>query len=103
MRAHALYASLQHLLALPKETLVLPGHTSAPIAFDGKLLATTLAHVYAQTVLLQVSEDDFVAAVLARIPPTPPNHTRITGLNEAGALVDDPIALEAGANRCAIA
>ena len=102
-RAHALYASLQRLLALPRETLVLSGHTSAPIPFDGKPLATTLAQVYAQTVLLQVSEDAFVAAVLARIPPTPPSHTRITELNEAGALVDDPITLEAGANRCAIA
>jgi len=102
-RAHALYASLQRLLALPRGTLVLPAHTSAPIPFDGKPLATTLAQVYAQTALLQVSEDDFVAAVLARIPPTPPNHTRITELNEAGALVDDPVALEAGANRCAIA
>jgi glyoxylase-like metal-dependent hydrolase (beta-lactamase superfamily II)/rhodanese-related sulfurtransferase len=102
-RAHALYASLQRLLALPRRTLVLPGHTSAPIPFDGKPLAAALAQVYVQTALLQASEDDFVAAVLARIPPTPPNHTRITELNEAGALVDDPIALEAGANRCAVA
>jgi glyoxylase-like metal-dependent hydrolase (beta-lactamase superfamily II)/rhodanese-related sulfurtransferase len=102
-RAHALYASLQRVLALPEGTLVLPGHTSAPISFDGEPLASTLAEVYAQTVLLQLSEDDFVAALLARIPATPPNHVRITELNEAGALADDPIALEAGANRCAIA
>ena len=102
-RAHALYASLQRLLALPRGTLVLPGHTSAPIPFDGKPLATTLAQVYTQTALLQVAEHDFAAAVLARIPPKPPNHTRITELNEAGALVEDPITLEAGANRCAIA
>jgi glyoxylase-like metal-dependent hydrolase (beta-lactamase superfamily II)/rhodanese-related sulfurtransferase len=102
-RAHALYASLQRLLALPEGTLVLPGHTSTPIPFDGKVLATTLTQVYAQTALLQLPEDGFVAALLARIPPTPPNHTRITELNEAGASVDDPIALEAGANRCAIA
>ncbi len=102
-RAHALYASLQRLLALPRETLVLPGHTSAPIPFDGKPLASNLAQVYAQTAFLQLPEDAFVAAVLARIPPTPPNHMRITELNEAGALADNPIALEAGANRCAIA
>jgi glyoxylase-like metal-dependent hydrolase (beta-lactamase superfamily II)/rhodanese-related sulfurtransferase len=102
-RAYALYASLQRLLALRGETLVLPGHTSAPIPFDREPLATTLDQVYAQTALLQVSEDNFVAAVLARIPPAPPNHTRITELNEAGASVDDPIALEAGANRCAVA
>jgi glyoxylase-like metal-dependent hydrolase (beta-lactamase superfamily II)/rhodanese-related sulfurtransferase len=102
-RAHTLYASLQRLLALPRETLILPGHTSTPIPFDGKPLATSLAQVYAQTGLLQGAEEAFVSALLARIPPTPPNHTRITELNEAGTLVDDPIALEAGANRCAIA
>jgi glyoxylase-like metal-dependent hydrolase (beta-lactamase superfamily II) len=102
-RAHALYASLQRVLALPGETLILPGHTSAPVPFDGKPLAATLAQVHAQTALLQEAEDAFVAALLARIPATPPNHTQITELNEAGALADDPIALEAGANRCAIA
>jgi glyoxylase-like metal-dependent hydrolase (beta-lactamase superfamily II)/rhodanese-related sulfurtransferase len=102
-RAHALYASLQRVLALPRETLVLPGHTSAPSPFDGEPLASTLAQVYVQTGLLQVTEEAFVNALLARIPATPPNHTRITELNEAGAWVDEPIALEAGANRCAIA
>jgi glyoxylase-like metal-dependent hydrolase (beta-lactamase superfamily II)/rhodanese-related sulfurtransferase len=102
-RAHALYASLQRLLALPERTLVLPGHTSTPIPFDRVPLASTLAEVYAKTALLQGAEDDFVAALLARIPPTPPNHTRITELNESGALVDEPITLEAGANRCAVA
>src|SRR5262249_11844953 len=94
-RAHTLYASLQRVLALPPETLILPGHTSAPIPFDGEPLVTTLAQVSAQTQLLQLPEDDFVAALLARIPPTPPNHTQIIELNEAGASVDDPIALEA--------
>jgi glyoxylase-like metal-dependent hydrolase (beta-lactamase superfamily II)/rhodanese-related sulfurtransferase len=102
-RAHALFASLQRVLTLPSTTLVLPAHTSAPIAFDGTPLATSLDQVYAQTALLHLAADAFVAALLARIPPTPPNHTRITELNEAGALVDNPIMLEAGANRCAIA
>jgi hypothetical protein len=45
-----------------------------------------------------------VQTILARILPTPPNHTQIIALNAAGAqLPDDPTALEAGANRCAIA
>ena len=34
-RARLLHASLQRLLALPPETLILPGHTSEPVAFDG--------------------------------------------------------------------
>src|SRR6266540_7163077 len=102
-RAHALYASIQRLLALPPETLVLPGHTSAPIPFDRQPIAATLDQVHAATALLRVSEGEFVEALLARIPPTPPNHARIIELNEAGASVDNPTHLEAGANRCAIA
>jgi len=102
-RAHALYASLRRVLALPSATMVLPGHTSAPGPFDAQPIAAPLEQVRAQTPLLHVAEDGFVDTVLARIPPTPPNHTRITELNEAGASVDDSIALEAGANRCAIA
>jgi glyoxylase-like metal-dependent hydrolase (beta-lactamase superfamily II)/rhodanese-related sulfurtransferase len=102
-RAHMLYASLQRLLALPAETLVLPGHTSAPVPFDEQPITASLTQVRAQTELSHVPEATFVDALQARIPPTPPNHQRIVELNEAGTLVDDPIALEAGANRCAVA
>jgi glyoxylase-like metal-dependent hydrolase (beta-lactamase superfamily II)/rhodanese-related sulfurtransferase len=102
-RAHLLYASLQRLLALPAETVIAPGHTSAPIPFDQQPLVATLADVRAQTPLLLATEEAFVESVLARIPPTPPNHTRIIELNEAGTLAENLIALEAGANRCAIA
>jgi glyoxylase-like metal-dependent hydrolase (beta-lactamase superfamily II)/rhodanese-related sulfurtransferase len=102
-RAHALYTSIQRLLALPGETLVLPGHTSAPIPFDRQPIAATLNQVRAATALLRVSEARFVEGLLARIPAAPPNHTHIIALNESGALADSPIELEAGANRCAIA
>ena len=40
VRASALYHSLHKLLALPSDTLVLPGHTSTPVPFDGILCAT---------------------------------------------------------------
>jgi glyoxylase-like metal-dependent hydrolase (beta-lactamase superfamily II) len=103
VRAHMLYASLQRLLRLPPETLILPGHMSAPVPFDGRPIAAPLNQVQAQTELLQITEDAFVDSLLARIPPTPPNHARIIALNEAGGLADTPIELEAGANRCAIA
>jgi glyoxylase-like metal-dependent hydrolase (beta-lactamase superfamily II)/rhodanese-related sulfurtransferase len=103
-KAHMLYHSLQHLLALPAETYVLPAHTSAPVAFDQQPIYATLADVRSATPLLAADEDAFVAAVLARIPPTPPNHAQIIALNERGApLPVDPTELEAGANRCAIA
>jgi glyoxylase-like metal-dependent hydrolase (beta-lactamase superfamily II) len=103
-KAHTLYASLQHLLTLPPETLVLPGHTSAPIAFDGTPIVATLAQVRRATPLLDADEHTFVSTLLSRIPPTPPNHAQIIALNEQGhALPTDTTELEAGANRCAIA
>lgn len=104
IKAHALYHSLQRLLALPPETLVLPGHTSAPVAFDGVPITATLAEVRQATALLAADEDTFVTTILGRIPLTPPNHAQIIALNERGvALPADPTELEAGANRCAIA
>lgn len=102
-RAHLLYHSLQSLLTLPPETLILPGHASHPIAFDGKAVAASLAEVHQQVELLSIPEHTFVESLLARIPSTPPNHHRIVELNEAGLLPEgDPTELEAGANRCAI-
>jgi glyoxylase-like metal-dependent hydrolase (beta-lactamase superfamily II)/rhodanese-related sulfurtransferase len=103
-RAHALYASLQRLLALPPTTMVLPGHTNAPVAFDRRPLRGTLAEIRERVALLDEDEETFVDTLLARIPPTPPNHHRIVELNEAGVLPEgDPTDLEAGANRCAVA
>jgi glyoxylase-like metal-dependent hydrolase (beta-lactamase superfamily II) len=103
-RAGQLYRSLRELATLPPETVVLPGHTSDPVPFDGRPLAATLGEVIGGIQMLRLSEAEFVATLLARIPPTPPNHARIVDLNEAGELPDgDPTDLEAGANRCAIA
>ena len=89
-RAYALHRSLKRILDLRPETLVLPGHTSEPVAFDGKPLAGTLAQVREGIEMLEASEDAFVEAILARIPPAPPNHHRMVESNEAGA------------NRCAV-
>jgi len=94
---------LHCLLALPPETVVLPAHTSEPVAFDGRPISATLGEVQERTSLLRETEEAFVSQILARLPPTPPNHHRIVALNEAGTLPDDPTELEAGANRCAVA
>ena len=102
-RAGALYRSLRRLLALPPETLVLPGHTGEPVAFDGRAVAATLDRVGERIGGLLGSEAAFVETILARIPPTPPNHARIVAANEAGEPpAGDPTELEAGANRCAV-
>ncbi|HEX9842480.1 MAG TPA: MBL fold metallo-hydrolase, partial [bacterium] len=102
-RAHLLYASLSRLLTLPAQTRVLPGHTSEPVAFDGVALTGTLAEARVQIALLRLPEAEFVDALLARVPPTPPNHHRIVEFNQAGVLpAGDLTELEAGANRCAV-
>ena len=103
-KAQALYRSLQRLLQLDPGVLVLPGHTSEPVAFNGQAVAAFLGEVRARLALLRAGEATFVDTILARIPPTPPNHEQIIALNEAGVLpTGDPTALEAGANRCAVA
>jgi hypothetical protein len=50
-----------------------------------------------------LDEEAFVDRVLARIPPTPPNHHQIVQINEGKEpWPGDMRQLEAGANRCAI-
>ena len=102
-RARLLHMSVSRLLQLPEATQVFPGHASQPIPFDGRMLGTTVGTIRDSLPLARLEEAVFVQAVLARIPPNPPNHSRIVEFNERGELPGDPSELEAGANRCAIA
>jgi glyoxylase-like metal-dependent hydrolase (beta-lactamase superfamily II)/rhodanese-related sulfurtransferase len=103
VRARALYATLREIAKLPPETWILPCHSSEPIPFDSKPFGATLADVGRQVAMLSATEEGFIETLLARIPPTPPNHLEIVRLNEAGRFPDgDPTGLEAGANRCAV-
>ena len=102
-RARLLHQSIRRVLALPDAALVLPGHVSEPIPFDGRLLATTVGQIRDNVSLARLTANEFVEAVLDRIPTSPPNHSVIVELNERGELPDDPGELEAGANRCAVA
>ena len=102
-RASALYHSLRKLFALPSETLVLPGHTSTPVPFDGEPIVTTLAEIDEQVGIIHATHDRFVQMILTRLPATPPNYERIVRYNETGILPQSDVTeLEAGANRCAI-
>lgn len=102
-RAHQLHQSLRRLLALPPDTLVLPGHTSRPVPFDQQALVTTIGALQQNLPFAQLPEAEFVEALLARIPPTPPNYLAIARLNLSGEAPDQPpLDLEAGANRCAV-
>ena len=101
-RAQALYHTLRHLLDLPPETLILPGHTSEPVPFDEEPVSGTIAQVREGVEALDASEDVFVERILEHLPPTPSNYDRIVKLNEAGGLPEEELTeLEAGANRCA--
>lgn len=102
-RAHTLYRSLQRLQQLSGDVLILPGHTSEPVPFDGAPLAATLQEVQTRVSRLKLAEREFVNWLLAHLPPTPPNHSRIVALNEAGEWPEGDVTdLEAGANRCAV-
>jgi len=102
-RARLLHMSVSRLLQLPEATQVLPGHVSEAIPFDGRMLGTTVETIRDSVPLARLEEAAFVQAVLARIPPDPPNHLLIVQHNELGQFPVDPSELEAGANRCAVA
>jgi glyoxylase-like metal-dependent hydrolase (beta-lactamase superfamily II)/rhodanese-related sulfurtransferase len=102
-RARSLFASLNRLRALPPHTVVLPGHASEPILFDGRAVASAMGDVAAWLSGWLESESVFVSRVTSHLPPTPPNFARIVDLNESGDFpIGDPTDLEAGANRCAV-
>jgi glyoxylase-like metal-dependent hydrolase (beta-lactamase superfamily II) len=103
LRASALYHSLHKLLALPSDTLVLPGHTGTPVPFDGMPLAATLAEINGEVGIIHAPHDLFLQQIMMRLPPTPPNYRQIVTFNEMGLLPENGLTdLEAGANRCAI-
>ena len=98
-----LFQSLLRLTSLDASLRVFPGHASEPVSFDGALLTAALGEVGRWLVDWLASEDEFVNRIVARIPPTPPNYTVISQINECGEWPDtDPTDLEAGANRCAV-
>src|SRR3989440_5385544 len=89
-RARALHRSLQRLVALPPDTLVLPAPTSEPVVFDGRPISSTLGEVQERTSLLRETEVAFGSQILTRLPPTPPDHHPIGAVNEARTLPHHP-------------
>jgi glyoxylase-like metal-dependent hydrolase (beta-lactamase superfamily II) len=103
LRASALFHSLHKLLALPLDTLVLPGHTSAPVPFDGIPIAATLAQIDEEVGMIHAPHEVFLQHIMMRLPPTPPNYRQVVTFNEMGLFPESGVTdLEAGANRCAI-
>jgi glyoxylase-like metal-dependent hydrolase (beta-lactamase superfamily II) len=103
LKADLLYDSLQILLNLDKSILVLPAHTSSPVAFDGKIIGSNLGDIRKSVPLLQVNKEQFTQTLLAHIPAPPPNYTTIVEKNLHGEVMEsEAVELEAGANRCSI-
>lgn len=101
--ARHLYKSLRRIALLPAEMLVLPGHApeddnAAPGTPHTRSLGAVL---YGFSGLLN-EEDTFVARA-SRVPPPPPNASKILQANRRGKPIhdEDAVTLEAGPNRCA--
>jgi glyoxylase-like metal-dependent hydrolase (beta-lactamase superfamily II) len=102
-KASLLYHSLQKLMALDENTIVLPGHTSKPVEFNHIPIQASLSSIKQNVAMLHLEEEEFVETILQRIPPTPANYLTIVEKNIKGEYADvNPADLEAGANRCAI-
>lgn len=102
-RASMLYQSLKKLINLEGNAIVLQGHISRPVPFDHQIIASSLKEIKEKVAALSLSENEFVATILSKIPPTPPNYLKVVELNLTGDLKSvDPKEVEAGANRCAI-
>ena len=102
-KAKMLFHSVKKLLTLKASVLILPAHTSTTVSFDGKLIGDSVGKVSEKVNVRNMTESEFVAYALSKIPPTPPNYLTISGLNRKGSYKDQQLAeLEAGGNHCAI-
>ena len=102
-KSKMLYQSLQKILALDENIIVMPAHTSQPIDFDNTAIQTTIGNIKQNVAILQLNEAEFINTILQRIPSTPANYLSIIEKNIKGDFSDiNPLDLEAGANRCAI-
>ncbi len=100
-KTEKLYQSLQKILSLSGDTLILPGHYHQPVPFDGKPVAETLKNLKKNLTLLNLSRENFIREILTDMPDTPPNYEQIVDLNIEGNAGDlDLTELEAGENRC---
>lgn len=98
-----LFQSLQKILQLNDNIIVLPAHSSEPVAFDRKPIATTIGEARKNIPLLQLTATGFSKAILQNIPPTPANYLTIVERNLEGDFDgNNSTGLEAGANRCAV-
>jgi hydroxyacylglutathione hydrolase len=88
--ARTLYRSItERLLALPDDLLIYPGHYAGSVCGAGLSghPASTIGFERRNNDALAKSEDDFVAALIAGIPPAPEEQAEIVAVNRAGRRV----------------
>jgi glyoxylase-like metal-dependent hydrolase (beta-lactamase superfamily II) len=73
IKARQLYQSLRGLCSLPNHLRIYPAHTSEPVDYDRVPISGSIGEIKKKISLLQLSEDEFAAAILQRVPPTPAN------------------------------
>ena len=102
-KAGLLYESLQRLMQLDNDVLVLPAHTNKPVDFDKIPIKAAINEIKNNVSILHLPKPDFLKNILGKLPPTPANFMLIVEKNISGEINDvNPVDLEAGANRCAI-
>ncbi len=101
-QARLLHASIERLLTLGEETVVLPAHCDRPLGFDESIEAAYLGDLPERIGLVGLAEDRFVSEILHGLPEPPDNHEIIVEHNREGSVPTGRLPeLEAGANRCA--
>lgn len=103
LKAKLLYKSLQKIVSLNENILVMPSHLSKSIFVGQPFIAKSLKNIKEDIKSLQFQETEFVEKIISKLPPTPPNYLTISEINKLGnAEGYNLLDLEAGANRCAI-
>lgn len=85
--ARTLYASLQRLLTLPDDLELYPAHFAGSAcgrSMSGKPSSTLGFERRFNLALQPRSQEDFVAFMLADLPPAPPQHREIRAANRQG-------------------
>lgn len=85
--AHALYDSLERLLALPDHLVVYPSHYAGSVCgrgLSGNPISSVGFERRHNPALQFDSEDDFVQALLRDIPPAPEDQAAIVAANRSG-------------------
>jgi glyoxylase-like metal-dependent hydrolase (beta-lactamase superfamily II) len=83
-KAGRLYDSLQRILGLPENTIILPAHISQSVPFDGNMIYAELHVLKNRLEMLNYQKEPFKEAIMKKIPPPPSNYSTIVQLNKRG-------------------